>query len=147
MYFGNVPARVLRSVSVWKYLEGHKINGAELWFKDPHPSLMSFSIPLPWGRLLIWFTISLFLSANGNLCWWRSKVDPSWTCAGGPFSELYYLHFHVLLNIGKFYGIWLMLIVEMAALHQIERGGEEQEVEWPSWCTGLQSNRYLCEKC
>ena len=106
VYSGNVPARVLKSVSVaWcdlRYLQRHKINEAELWFKDQHTSLMSFWIPLAWGRLLTWFTVSLFLSANGNLCWWRSKVDPSWTCAGGPFIKLNYLLVHVLLNITNF---------------------------------------------
>jgi len=28
-------------------------------------------------------------------------------------------------------------MTDMAALHQIERGGEKPEVEWSSWCTGL----------
>ena len=55
--------------------------------RDLHPSFISFWIPLAWGRLLIWFTVTLFLSANGNLCWWRSQVDPSWTRAGGPFAS------------------------------------------------------------
>jgi hypothetical protein len=42
----------------------------------------------------------------------------------------------------------LTLVMEMmTALHQIEGGGEEPEVEWSSWCTGLQSSCDLCEKC
>lgn len=43
---------------------------------------ISFWILLASGRLLICFTMTFVLSANGNLCGWWSQVDPPWSCAG-----------------------------------------------------------------
>lgn len=74
-----------------------------------HPPLISFWIPFAWGRLLIWFTVTLFLSADGNICWRWSKIDPSRACSGGVFCKLHFLFIHVFQNNSELCGLrWLL---------------------------------------
>ena len=108
--------------------------------RDVPPSFISFWIPLASGRLLIFLLWHLFLSAYGNLCGWRGQVDPSRSCSGIALA----VQFLVCALVEY---LTYLIFYPMSALHQIEWAGEKPQIEWPSWCIGLQSSCYICQEC